>query len=162
MLAFASIYGTRVVQKIGGKLGISRVVRYALPVILILCPMIQTYRTNAPLIRVLNPDSYRWEERFDTNRRLLGMIPKDASVMAQSSFVPHLTHRPEIYRYEDTLLGQTRPDYILMSLDEASDPPYIREQLEERIETLRTRPDYEVLYWDGVRLLIEKKSDGAN
>jgi len=157
MLAFASIYGIRVIRGMGGKLGRSPAGRTTVLAILILCPVVQTLRTNAPLTRILNPKSYRWEERFDINYRLLDKIPPKASVMAQSSFVPHLTHRTEIYRYEDTLLDQTQPDYILMSLAEASDPPYTKEQLGERIETLRRRTDYEVLHWDEVRLLMRRR-----
>ena len=127
--------------------------------LLIASPVVQTYRTNGPLLRILNPDSYGWEPRFKINYNLISMIPQDpnVSVMAQSSFVPHLSHRHKIFRFEDNLIDKIQPEYVLMSADEASDPPYVRRDLENKIELLRKNLSYDILYWDGVRLLMKVK-----
>lgn len=126
---------------------------------LIASPVIQTYRTNGPFLRILNPSSYKWEPRFKINNDLISLIPRDpnVSVMAQSSFVPHLSHRYKIFRFEDNLIDKSKPEYVLMSADESSDPPYVRKDLERKIEILRKNPFYDILYWDGVRLLMKVK-----
>ena len=128
-------------------------------ILLIMAPIVQTIRTNSPLLRILSSSSYKFDERFFINYHLLARIPKDAnvSVMAQSSFVPHLSHRYKIYRFEDGLVDKSHPEYILMSADEASDPPYVRHDLEDKIDTLKRNPSYEVLFWDGIRLLMRLK-----
>lgn len=128
-----------------------------LALFLLFAPLVQTWRVGTPLFLMLNPATYRDEPRFAVNRRLLAMIPPRASVMAQSAFVPHLTHRAEIYRYEDTLLQQAQPQYILMSLVEHSDPPYTVDQLRERILKLKDDPRYKVVFWDGERLLMQRR-----
>lgn len=125
--------------------------------LLLLAPLVQTWRVGTPLFLMFNPASYRDEPRLYINRQLLAMIPPQASVMTQSAFVPHLTHRAEIYRYEDTLLAQTQPQYILMSLVEHSDPPYTVDQLRERILKLKDDPRYETVFWDGERLLMRRR-----
>ena len=159
ILAVAVVFGLARLKKISF---IDKRFGQILPVfsvLLVVAPLLQTVRTNSPLLRIFNPASYKYEERFLVNYQLLSRIPKDGgvSVMAQSSFVPHLSHRQQIYRFEDDLADKRKPDYVLMSADEASDPPYVRKDLENKIEILRKNPAYEVLYWDGVRLLMKLK-----
>lgn len=158
LLTFGTIYGMRNLLNWTDRWG--RLKTYfprLLVVILITAPLIETARTGTPLFKMLTLSTYSYSSAYQVNRELLARIPKDASVMAQSAFVPHLTHRAEIYRYEDTLLPQTQPQYILMSLAEHSDPPYTIEQLTERVEKLRADSRYITIYWDGVRLLMKKK-----
>ena len=85
------------------------------------------------------------------------MIPAGVSVQAQSVFVPHIGHRRKIDRYPYWPEDGSNPDYIVMSSDEHSDPPYSREFLEHEIEVLRQKSDYETLFWDGTRLLLKRK-----
>jgi hypothetical protein len=111
-------------------------------------------------MRILNPASYSYEPRFELNRQLISMIPKDpsVSVVAQSTFVPHLSHRYAIFRFEDWVVDKLKPDYVLMSADEGSDPPWGREVKLEKIVNLTKNKNYEILFYDGVRLLMKKKS----
>lgn len=128
-------------------------------VLLIAIPFVQTYRTNTPLLRILNPLSYVHESRYSLEYQLLDRIPKDpaVSVMAQSTFVPHLSHRDKIFRFEDGAIKRVKPDYVIMSADEGSDPPWGWAEKKQRIENLAKDPDYEILYYDGVRLLMRRK-----
>lgn len=170
LLAFGAIYGINFLRNTAARiLAVLKITKHQPSVnfrdildglilaILLLAPLIQSYRVRTPLFSMFDPAFYRDSESNQLNRGLLERIPSDASVMAQSAFVPHLTHRYEVYRYEDTLLAQTQPEYILMSLNEHSDPPYTREQLEERVTKLRQDPRYTTIYWDEVRLLLHKK-----
>jgi|GEM_PF-6200662 uncharacterized membrane protein len=127
--------------------------------LLVLAPVIQTARTNSPFTRILNPVSYAADSRFSLEYFLLAQIPKDptVSVMAQSTFVPHLSHRFEIYRFEDWVVKAKKPKYVIMSADEGSDPPYGREVLLEKILNLSRDPSYDILYFDGIRLLMKLK-----
>jgi len=142
-----------------GKPALIPVSTAAFSLLLILAPIVQTFRTNSPFTRILNPASYAAEPRFALEYKLLAQIPKDptVSVMAQSTFVPHLSHRFEIYRFEDWVVKAKKPKYIIMSADEGSDPPYGREVLTEKILNLSKDPNYDVLYFDGVRLLMKLK-----
>lgn len=159
ILAAAVIFGLEDLKKVGFLRRRFDTILKVSSFLLIAAPLLQTYRVNGPLLRIFNPDSYRPEKRFEVNYALLNRIPKDVdvSVMAQSSFVPHLSHRRVIFRYEDGLIDKAGPDYVLMSADEASDPPYVRQDLEAKIEILRQNPAYEVEYWDGVRLLLKRR-----
>lgn len=159
-LAFGTIFGVDKLLRVLSSLKALKKLPVILFIFIICCSLLQTFRTNTPLFRMLDPKNYRWESRFGLNNKLLAQIPKDASVMAQSAFVPHLSHRDIIYRYEDNLIKTARPDFVLMSADEASDPPYARRDLETKIEILRKSSDYKTIYWDGVRLLMKKKTGG--
>lgn len=163
VLAVGAIYATTNLLKWKEKLGISGLTRpflITLSLAMVLASLYVTRKINGPLVeRVFNPSFYQTQDHFSKNRVLLKQIPSTASVMAQSAFVPHLSHRDEIYRYEDNFFARTRvfPDYIIMSVDEHSDPPYLKEDLYSRILTLKDNPNYEVLSWDGKRLLEKKK-----
>lgn len=159
LLALAVIFGLEDLIKIKKFEKRRKTVLITASLLLVVAPVIQTLRTNSPLTRIFNPDSYKYDRRFALNYSLLSLIPKDpsVSVMAQSSLVPHLSHRFRIFRYEDGLVEKNQPDYVLMSADEGSDPPYRREDLGRKIENLRNNPAYEVLYWDNVRLLMRLK-----
>ena len=78
--------------------------------------------------------------------------------MAQSSLVPHLSHRDKIFRYDDSIFTRgIFPEYIIMDVNLHSDPPYLRSDLQKRIEDLRKHSNYEELYWDNERLLLKLK-----
>lgn len=165
ILAFGAIYSTNQIRDLlfsrylpTAKFLKSETFLNLISILLVVAPLVQTYRTGSPLFKMLNPKTYISDYRIGINRDLLFRIPKDASVMAQSAFVPHLSHRSAIFRYEDSLLSKYTPDYILMSLDEHTDPPYSIQELSERIEALRINPLYETVFWDGKRLLLRRKS----
>jgi len=127
-LAYGTIFGIKsTMGKLRG-LGVMWGKRFTLllPFFIVFCSLFQTYRTNTPLFRMLDWRNYQSQDRFAINYKLLSLIPKDASVMAQSAFVPHLSHREIVYRYEDNLIDTGKPEYVLMSLDESSDPPYVK------------------------------------
>jgi len=128
-----------------------------LSVIILAMNVFVILRTNGPILRILNPENYKWEERFDINYELMRQIPDDASVVAQSAFVPHLSHRDRIYRFHEGVVEYQQPDYILLGIDEHSDPPYVEEQWRNLITDLKELPEYEILYDDGRRFLWKRK-----
>lgn len=162
LFALGAIMGIQTLQKIIKILGRENWSALSIKVVsilLVIAPIVQTYRTNSPFTRILNPTFYIQEERFRLDHNLINRIPKDptVSVMAQSTLVPHLAHRHEIYRFEDGLIDRAKPDYVVMSADEGSDPPWGREEKIEKIRALSKNQNYEVLFYDGVRLLMKRK-----
>lgn len=129
-------------------------------VLMLLNSIYVTKKINGPLTeRVFNPKFYEDREDWIKNRILLSQIPKNSSVMVQTAFVPHLSHRDKVYGYDFSVIRRNEQvDYILMSLEEHNDPPYLREDLEKRILELKGLPNYEVISWDGKRLFMRKKS----
>ena len=137
-----------------------KVSSYLLPVVsivLIISPLYFTYRNNGPLTRIINPKSYELSQDLKKNYEVLKMIPSDVSVGAQSSWVPHLSQRKEIYSFEPSLLGRQSPDYLVLTNLETSDSFYKYEALESFKKEIRSLGTYEVLVDDGVRLLAKKK-----
>lgn len=132
-------------------------VYYFVSALLFLAPVYFTYRNQTMLTRAINPASYKMESRFEVNNQLIKSIPNQASVVAQSAFVPHLTHRDKVYRYTEGVLDIIKADYVLVSTEEHTDPPYTKEVLTNQIEAIRTRADYDTVYWDGARLLLRAK-----
>lgn len=162
IFAWGAILGMENLIRLSGKLawkGVKIKLISMVSLFLVLVPIVQTARTNAPFMRILNSTSYSKDPRFKINQKLLAMIPKNpsVSVVAQSTFVPHLSHRYAIFRFEDWVVAKIKPDYVLMSADEGSDPPWGREVKLEKIANLTRRTDYEILYYDGVRLLMKRK-----
>lgn len=67
---------------------------------------------------LLRPSYYRITDTDRTGYKALKLIPPDASVLAQSSIAPHLTHRPLIrYMSLGTLKNDRPMDYIIACKD---------------------------------------------
>ena len=57
---------------------------------------------HQPLLRAMNPKHYRAPAFLPTAREALARVPPNASVVAQSPIVPHLSHRDRIYMLDET------------------------------------------------------------
>lgn len=133
--------------------------RYLLPLaalLLLVAPLVTTWRNNGPLERIVNPASYALPETLKANYEVLKKIPPVVSVGAQSSWVPHLSQRGEIYSLRPDTLDYVQPEYLVLTNLETTDTFYKYEALEEMKEIIKKRADYEVLIDDGVRLLARK------
>lgn len=159
ILAVGTVLGIENVLKIKSRfvksVSQSQVVVF-LSVVILAMTIFVTLRTNGPMLRILNPKNYEWQERFDVNYELINQIPPNASVVAQSAFVPHLAHREKIYRFHEGVVEKQKPDYIILGIDEHSDPPYVEEQWQNLIADLKEMPEYEILYDDGRRFLFKR------
>lgn len=138
------------------KISVNQIVTF-LSVIILAMNIFVILRTNGPMLRILDPKNYQRQERFDINYELMKQIPKNASVVAQSAFVPHLSHREKIYRFHEGVVEAQQPDYVLLGIGEHSDPPYVEEQWQKLITDLKELPEYEILYNDGRRMLFKRR-----
>lgn len=55
------------------------------------------YYFHFALNKLAKPAYWKEERWMQDNRNLIALVPKDASVATQQNFVPHLSHRNEIY-----------------------------------------------------------------
>jgi uncharacterized membrane protein len=55
---------------------------------------------HQPLWRLFSPASYHFGALEHAGRDALGLIPADASVVAQTNVAPHLSHRASLYRLD--------------------------------------------------------------
>lgn len=161
IFAVATIHALTNIEWFLGKLSVTKKAKkYLLPfsaTLLIISTWFFTLRNQGPLIRIINPNSYQMSEEFKLNYQVLKQIPPSVSVGAQSSWVPHLSHRREIYSLEPTLLQRQTPDYLVLTNLETSDSFYKYEALENMKKEIKNRGDYEILVDDGVRLLAKRK-----
>jgi uncharacterized membrane protein len=85
-----------------------------------------------PLRKIFKPSYYRADETILEGKKVLGMIPDKASVLAQDTVVPHLSQRSRIYNMMDCGMNncgdvdyiiacRNLPFYFVPSFDEISD-----------------------------------------
>jgi uncharacterized membrane protein len=65
---------------------------------------------HQPLLRVLNPRHYRRLPTAAAAAQALALIPRDASVVAQTAIAPHLSERPAIFILDDSAPAA---DYVI-------------------------------------------------
>jgi uncharacterized membrane protein len=70
-----------------------------------------------PLWRIITPDHYREAPTRAAGVAALAVIPRDASVVAQSPIVPHLSHRRDIF-----MLDSSAPEAAYVIYSSALDP----------------------------------------
>ncbi len=94
--------------------------------------MAMQYICHFPLNKLIKRDYWRESPWMEDTRKLLAMVPKDASLAIQNNLLPHLSHRAEIYltwpRMHDITTkpcGQTscwwldfggRPQYLIVDI----------------------------------------------
>lgn len=100
---------------------------------------------HAPLGHLMRYPFWRFNQEEITGREALSLIPPDASVLAQSSLIPHLTHRQVIDRAEENWKeSPPSDDYAVFSLGENA-WPLNRQEIVELIE-LKKSQGYKVIF----------------
>lgn len=107
--------------------GLARLPQKIKPVFLLplplLLPLFFQYALHLPLNRLAK--SYFWQNEvyMEDNQKIIAAVPATASVVAQNSLVPHLSHRQEIYllwpRQIDgrwRLFWAGEPEYLVVDL----------------------------------------------
>ncbi|OGD85274.1 hypothetical protein A2164_01310 [Candidatus Curtissbacteria bacterium RBG_13_35_7] len=109
LLTISTIFGSKMILKHFEKY------KYILLIIIFLLLSIHLSTNiilNAPLKNLLNPQFYKNETWMDNTRKILSIVPDNASVAAQNNLLPHLSHRKEIY----LLPKINNADYIVVDL----------------------------------------------
>jgi uncharacterized membrane protein len=104
--------------------------------------------------RVIFWQKRHFKKEYDVNlvKDVIKKIPRDASVMATSSFVPHLACRSHIYTFP--LIKDS--EYILLSGKESSYPLSF-EEYEKFVFTLHSDSTWEMLAQNDVAVLFKRR-----
>ncbi len=101
-----------------------------------------------PLGGRFRPDEFAVDAHVQTGREILRLIPRDASVSAQSDLVPHLTDRERVYTFPN-LFGA---DYIIVDTT-ASPWPFRPAEFQRFLERIDRNPAWRlVVARDGYRV----------
>lgn len=108
--------------------------------------------TNKENIRFYSKDHYNRNYNILEVRKTIGMIPSDALISAQTSFVPHLALRDQVYTFPKI----DDASYILISPHEATYP--ISDSIfNDKLNGLITSKDWKILNdRDGIYLFQRK------
>lgn len=68
-----------------------------LTVLIVIGAFAQQQLLHLPLNKISKGIYWQNEQWMEDDKRLISLVPKDASVAAQQNFIPHLSHRKEIY-----------------------------------------------------------------
>ncbi len=106
----------------------------------------------APLGGKYDPALYKVTEHHRLADQVIAAVPAKASVATQALYVPHLSHREQIYHYPWIVIGLENTDYLV--LDRHSNPyPFTPDGINEEIDNLLADPGYVVeLEADGIYL----------
>lgn len=103
-----------------------------LAILMLIMAISLQYYFHFPLNKLSKPIYWQNESWMDDNRALFKAIPAEASLAAQQSLIPHLSHRKKIYLvwprqhdFEDQICGQVscwwldfgdQPEYLVVDL----------------------------------------------
>ena len=144
LLGFGLIYGVSNILEFLRKKGIrisKRQLYNYISIMIIIVSVGITFSENTFL-------SWLWNKELRLNTigqkniaEIIKIIPKDASLTAQSALVPHLSQREKIYFYPN---GVDIAEYILVS-KEVEAYPYIETELTEEIKKMRINTDFKLI-----------------
>jgi len=111
-----------------------------------------------PLAKQFDGTRFAIIERVRASQRLFRQIPPEASVSAQTTLVPHLSHREAIYLFPSPQTAKA--EYII--LDTQGDKyPLDADQYEEFLNALLSSPRYDLV--SGIQgFLLFRRSDEAD
>lgn len=110
-----------------------------------------------PLSRLTQIDYWRLSQSDQIGQQMLEMIPDEASVVAQDTISPHLTHRKEIY---ELYPNSPRADYVAANFNLVHFPTSNLEYT-AYLRSLR-EGGYDIVFSKGSWLLFAKKELGVN
>jgi uncharacterized membrane protein len=107
---------------------------------------------NSNLWRIIQPSRYRALSTYAGVMELIGRIPPQASVAAQSALIPHIPKRKAIamlpaFHGEDFVLVQRGVNLW----------PYTSEEFDKFLLQIQQNPSYELIGWNGESRLYQRK-----
>lgn len=154
-LVFGTILATDFLVKSGQKIGLNKKrLVFSFGVLLLLSIYGRVNLYQPPLLELTKKEFWQKPIGVDDSVKIIESIPSQASVLAQSSLVPHLSYRKNIY-----MLGlQKKPtEYVVLNLD-LNHYPYLGKGLEEDLQSYLNDPDYKLVSQIGNGYLFQKRS----
>ncbi|MCS7002318.1 MAG: DUF2079 domain-containing protein, partial [Dehalococcoidia bacterium] len=107
-----------------------------------------------PMMAAFDPDRYVVTERSLQARRIMALIPHDASVSAQENLAPHLSHRERLYLFP----ALHDADFVILDNDGGT-YPLTRAQWDEAAQNLLANPLYRLVAQEGgIALFARQRS----
>lgn len=99
------------------------------------------------ITRILNKEYYFTKNHIDSLEKAIRLIPKNSSISAQNTIVPHLVDR-EVYLFPTT----KKVEYVILNTNDKNIWPLMnRQELMDNIQRLKTDKKHETIYEkDGV------------
>ncbi|HTC22674.1 MAG TPA: DUF2079 domain-containing protein [bacterium] len=112
----------------------------------------------APLGKLFQPSYYHLTPNDLTGRQVVKLIPEGASVVAQNTIVPHLSHRNLIWRMDqDSFSSEKNEDYVVACRNLDFGPPNNFEAIEQYLNS-REQKGY-VKVFDQEGWIVLKKAE---
>jgi uncharacterized membrane protein len=102
-------------------------------------------------------------EYVETGNKIIGMIPKDASVAAPNWIVPHLSQRENVFMLANFLKNSTyieeQPEYLVLDFSDAiNDPKRSARKIDlNSYKVILGNADYEVEHKENAWVLLKRK-----
>lgn len=109
---------------------------------------------NQPLWDLFEPEHYRMTPMHLAGRRALSVVPPDASVVAQSAILPHLSHRLHIYELK---AGAPDADIVIASTGLSPYPNESPDAITSLIDE-RVRQGYSVVFEDRGWIVLKRST----
>ena len=134
-------------SRIGSGVGIAGRRKWVVPALLTLMVVVSAIVPGRQAVwRVFTAKLYRERPDQVAAAEALARIPPDASVVAQSPIVPHLSHRDRIYMLQD---GAPEADYVIASTGLSAWPSPYAESVDGWLEQRRQAGYQEIFAKDG-------------
>lgn len=151
MLALAATEVLGPVRRFIGKKGGVGAVRF-LVFLSLGATCFMSVKLRSPLLKLVRPNFYRSTQTIEDSYSAMLLIPNNASVAAQNPFVPHLSHRSEIYLYPEN----PNVDYIILNSD-LIPYPLTDTGLEEHIDQLKESEKHDLVFEEGNAVVFRRK-----
>lgn len=157
LLSVASVYGilnlSQAIEKLCS-IKETKVIKI-LGVYLFLFTILQDLLFHGPINSLSKPQLYKTQPWMQANYQVLQKIPKEVSLAAQNSLVPHISQRDKIYLLPEI----NNAEYIWVDLEDGPNKyaPLTYQETETLISNLLKEEEYIIYYQQGKSLLLKKQ-----
>jgi len=163
IMAWGSIYGFKNLQEYFEKFGrkVSKILIFTVISALFVVTGLEQISLHAPINSIFKKVFYRNESWMDNNRKVIGCVPKTASISAQDSLAPWLSERKYVKVFPEGL--NQGYDYIIVDLHNGQSENafffFGSEKTRYVIDDLLARKLYGIVCKEGDSILLKKISD---
>lgn len=113
-----------------------------------------------PPARGFDPERFAPNPRAPVIREAIALIPRDASLLAQTDLVPHVAHRREVYMFPDSPVF-AGADYVLLDLEGNKYPlSNPEDDYDRELQQFLLNPDFETIF-DRDNVLVLRRRAAA-
>jgi uncharacterized membrane protein len=111
-----------------------------------------------PPARAFDPARFAPNPRAGVIREAIALIPRDASLLAQSDLVPHVAHRREVYMFPDAPVF-AGADYVLLDLEGNKYPlSNPEDDYDRELQQFVLNPDFETMFERDNVLVLRRRA----